>query len=752
MTSNPETRLEVEVRDVHSRPLIHAELTLRPTGSGAAPRSVDYDADQAAFVADGLDRGKSYELQASAAGLEAQSREVEMSTAGAYQTFILGRKGLPTYRRDGVEVPFEPTGLIAVTFAPGTDEPSIDSIEADLGSDYDLSPAAGPVEVGEDLTRLFRFLGDQTDPDDPGQSDTLDYLLRLAEVRWAGPVVARGERSVAYLTEELILQVKGLDEAGVRSLGQEYGLELLHEVPYLPHTFRLAARKKGARHHPGYALLDVARELAKRSDVVWAEPNLAGTAEPDAVEPPDSLGPAMWDRQLIGTAAAWRSLKAAGKPPFGDPNLVLAVVDRGLDATHPDLGDRVLLQFDFRRMEEVEKKTIPRYSGHGTKVAGVAAAAQNENVAGVAPGCSLMSLIYSHTEADVCDMYCWAAGFDVHRQRRTRRAPTQSAASYGGQGVTVDLPEPPEQVAGIFITCMGLGFAKGPISGLARRTFDHLATQGRDGKGCLLFFSAGNNGRRSTFERPWATHPKTYGIAASTRDGKDEVRASYSNYCGIDLCAPSSDRMKGISTRSLASRGQYDRFGGTSSATPLAAGAAALVLSARSDLGSDQVRRILTTTAVKIDPKASGGVRRWLDENGRPAKTGGTDPAYSLAYGFGRVDAAPAVAAALGPDLQPATLAEAAEKKTPGKSWFSRARSLGDSPGLAGLSVILGAYHLIAALFLLMWPYGDGTTLAGVSAVLGLYHLVVAAVLGLAGYRRDEPDEEGEDLEDVNPG
>ncbi len=175
------------------------------------------------------------------------------------------------------------------------------------------------------------------------------------------------------------------------------------------------------------------------------------------------------------------------------------------------------------------------------------------------------------------------------------------------------------------------------------------------------------------------------------------------------------------------------------------------MLSARPGLASEQVRRILHGTAVKIDPGAGGGVSRWLDENGRPAKGSGTDPVYSLAYGFGRVDAAPAVAAALYPARQPQMPAEGREKQPPGKGRFSRLLSSGDGPGLVGLSVILGAYHLIAALFLLLWPYGDGTTLAGVSAVLGLYHLVVAAVLGLAAYRRDERDAEAEDLAEENP-
>ena len=86
-----------------------------------------------------------------------------------------------------------------------------------------------------------------------------------------------------------------------------------------------------------------------------------------------------------------------------------------------------------------------------------------------------------------------------------------------------------------------------------------------------------------------------------------------------------SFRGKGYSTAAYC-----DDFGGTSSATPLVAGCAALVLSANKSLTWDGVRDVLTSTAEKID-RANGRYTR----------------GYSLQYGYGRVNAAAAVDAAL---------------------------------------------------------------------------------------------------------
>jgi hypothetical protein len=90
-----------------------------------------------------------------------------------------------------------------------------------------------------------------------------------------------------------------------------------------------------------------------------------------------------------------------------------------------------------------------------------------------------------------------------------------------------------------------------------------------------------------------------------------------------------------------------NEFGGTSSATPLCAGVAALVLSANPALTYIEVRQILRDTADKFDLQNTDPVGQWLDANGDPSVTSGLPPVRSGWYGYGRVNAAAAVQAAL---------------------------------------------------------------------------------------------------------
>jgi subtilisin family serine protease len=84
-------------------------------------------------------------------------------------------------------------------------------------------------------------------------------------------------------------------------------------------------------------------------------------------------------------------------------------------------------------------------------------------------------------------------------------------------------------------------------------------------------------------------------------------------------------------------------FGGTSSATPLAAGVAALVLSADPSLTYIEAREIMRNTAIKLDPGNTTANGQWLDINGNPSVTSGLPPVRSGWYGYGRLDAAAAV-------------------------------------------------------------------------------------------------------------
>ena len=165
---------------------------------------------------------------------------------------------------------------------------------------------------------------------------------------------------------------------------------------------------------------------------------------------------------------------------------------------------------------------------------------------------------------------------------------------------------------------------------------EYAATRGRGGRGSVVCVAAGNeHAARIGFP---ARDDNAIAVGACNDRGK---HSAYSNR-GKELAivAPSDDddsRRQGITTtdvslrsKGYSTRAYCDDFGGTSSATPLVAGVAALVLSANSSLRCDQVRDILTSTADKID-RAKGGYRS----------------GHSSKYGFGRVSAQEAVTQAI---------------------------------------------------------------------------------------------------------
>jgi subtilisin family serine protease len=164
----------------------------------------------------------------------------------------------------------------------------------------------------------------------------------------------------------------------------------------------------------------------------------------------------------------------------------------------------------------------------------------------------------------------------------------------------------------------------------------------------VILFAAGNS-NFDVSRNSYASYSGCIAVAASTNR---DLKASYSNFgLGISICAPSNGGTLSITTTDATgtlgySSGNYtSTFGGTSSACPLAAGVAALVLSANPNLTWRQVRRVLEQSADKID--TAGGAYSALG--------------HSTKYGYGRVNASRAVqlAAAGGPDT-PGILDQAA--------------------------------------------------------------------------------------------
>ncbi len=171
-----------------------------------------------------------------------------------------------------------------------------------------------------------------------------------------------------------------------------------------------------------------------------------------------------------------------------------------------------------------------------------------------------------------------------------------------------------------------------------------LAVNGRDGLGLTIMFATGNDTRPVIWRNQTATMPEVIGVGALTNEG---TLSGYSNYGPwVDFVAPSSGGTRRIYTTDITGPEGYnsaqssnggdftETFGGTSAATPIAAGVIALVYSVNPDLTAEQVRRIMRRTSRDV----------LVVDADRPfSRLVG----FSDSFGYGLIDAEAAVAAAL---------------------------------------------------------------------------------------------------------
>jgi subtilisin family serine protease len=272
----------------------------------------------------------------------------------------------------------------------------------------------------------------------------------------------------------------------------------------------------------------------------------------------------------------------------GDPGVIVAVIDTGVDVRHRDL---IGVSIVAPRNEIWNSTDVTDGLGHGTHVAGTIFARTNnaKGIAGIAPTSSLMPVKVlddtgSGTFSDVIDGVDWA---------RTHGADIINL-SLGGTLY-------PEQVA------------------LIQPTFSAARAAG-----ILVVAAAGNSGS-PMIQYPAALHGV---VSVGAVDGLD-VLAEFSSFNrAVDISAP------GVQTLSTIPGGNYMRASGTSMASPHVAGGAALVWSARPDLGVAELEAVLRTSAVDLG-----------------------DPGRDNRFGSGRLDVLAALSAPVPsplPELEPA--------------------------------------------------------------------------------------------------
>lgn len=357
----------------------------------------------------------------------------------------------------------------------------------------------------------------------------------------------------------------------------------------------------------------------------WAEPEFTRRMSLRA-DPTDPRFADQWylknDGSLAGTTAgndlnvvpAWE----AGATGAG---IRVGVVDDGVSTTHEDLVDRLDTANDRDFNEDDNNPSHGLDDGHGTMVSGCIGASRNGvGIVGPAYGATLVALRLiagPFTTAEAAEAFTWRQGTATEVQI--------SSNSWGPADDAVDD-----------------GAAEEQPSSTERNAWTDGVTDGRGGKGTIYVWACGNGGSAGdTCDRDgYASDRRVIAVGATTATG---ARAFYSEP-GITLLvnAPVGDS-SGARCLTSEKGGGYIPTQGTSFAAPQVAGVAALLLQSNPQLTWRDVRVLLATTATMNDPASAG----WT--------TNGAGFDWNPDYGFGRVDAGAAVAAAEGWDLLPAS-------------------------------------------------------------------------------------------------
>jgi len=330
---------------------------------------------------------------------------------------------------------------------------------------------------------------------------------------------------------------------------------------------------------PGLALVhlpagtlakDAIRSYRQNPEVLYAEPNYTVHA---LGVPNDPLFPQQWNMQNTGqnggTPGADIHATQAWNLTTGSANVVVAVIDTGVDYTHPDLAANIWTapsaftganQFGAafscpagsRGLDVVDGTCDPMdYNGHGTHVSGIIGA-QGNNGVGVA-GVNWAVTILPCQFLDV-----------------------NGTGSVGGAISCLDLLDELKG-AGVNIVASNNSWGGGEFS---QALHDAVQTQMQDG---ILFIAAAGNG--DDYGNPVnndaiPTYPASFDlpnvISVAATDRSDDL-AGFSNYGrrSVQLGAPGAEILSTYT--GLGPGGAYEELSGTSMATPHVTGVAALL-------------------------------------------------------------------------------------------------------------------------------------------------------------------------------
>ncbi len=431
-----------------------------------------------------------------------------------------------------------------------------------------------------------------------------------AMVRRAIARVSTGPRFVPGVLEVMRAGGEGLTIEHVAAGTEDAAVAMLRAKPGVS----VAARAL-------YRHLETA-SVYSPNDQYWSH---AGAGSPPFYQT-DAQG-GQWDMHLICASRAWGYSQAAGNTFGAVPGVLagsvkIAIIDTGVDATHPDLSGKVVYQATY--VNGFQGNTVHDNTGHGTNVAGIAAAATNNGFGFVGVGFNAQIMAYRvfadpapGCVGNACDTSASTADIDLA---------INDAVAHGANVISLSLGSTP---GGTCATDPGEAPEQTVISNAVNAGVVVVAAAGNEGNS-KLDCPAGDAGviavgassltdtgvgtpvtgeHIAAYSDIDVTNPNGWGVSAPGGDPLGSSDADFYHWieglwtstaadgssptaCGVDLFGEIGN------CRIL--------IAGTSQAAPHVAGLVALMLGAHPGLAPATVRQYLCSTALNIGDSKQG--------------------------------------------------------------------------------------------------------------------------------------------------